>query len=219
MRFPTDQQHLTIIGRNGSGKTQAALWHLSNRPLSERPWIIVDFKRDDLVAGIPGLIEIPLKPISKAPASGLYVVRPHPDDSLEIEQFLMSIWNHGNIGVYTDEGYMMSTSTRPSRAYRAILTQGRSKWVPTITLSQRPNWMDRFIISESTFYQLFHLNSKRDMAVVQDFVDGDIFKRLPEYHSYYYDVNRNTLEHLHPVPKIETIYDAFERRLPRKKIA
>ena len=42
-----------IAGRTGSGKSQEAAWQLSQRALDEKPWIIVDFKGGDLMAGVP----------------------------------------------------------------------------------------------------------------------------------------------------------------------
>ena len=44
---------------------------------------------------------------------------------------MWEIWKRGGIGVYVDEGYMVGNN---NPAFRAILTQGRSKEIPAIVL-------------------------------------------------------------------------------------
>ena len=44
IKFPDNSQRITIIGRTGSGKTHAALWHLSIRDLKNLPWVIINSK-------------------------------------------------------------------------------------------------------------------------------------------------------------------------------
>src|SRR5262249_25496998 len=163
-----------------SGKTQAALWHLSMRDIDRRPWIVYNWKRDMSIDSIPHkrdieLDEIPVKP-------GVYVSHPHPNQAEEVEAQMWAIWERGETGVYIDEGYMLG---RNSASFRALLTQGRSLHVPMIVLSQRPVWLDLFVFSESDFIQVFHLQHKRDGKNVQEFVPIDPEKRLPQYYSYY----------------------------------
>ena len=186
------------------------MWHLSNRDYLDRPWIVYNFKTDRSIDSIPykkdiELDEIPVKP-------GIYVNHPQPDSQEEIEAQMWEIWKRGGIGVYVDEGYMVGNN---NPAFRAILTQGRSKEIPAIVLSQRPVWMDRFVFSESEFFQVFRLNHKQDRKNVEQFIPADIGNRLPAYHSYYYDVGENKVTVLRPVPAIETIYRSFESRLKR----
>lgn len=186
------------------------MWHLSNRDYLDRPWIVYNFKTDRSIDSIPykkdiELDEIPVKP-------GIYITHPQPDSQEEIEAQMWEIWKRGGIGVYVDEGYMVGNN---NPAFRAILTQGRSKEIPAIVLSQRPVWMDRFVFSESEFFQVFRLNHKQDRKNVEQFIPADIGNRLPAYHSYYYDVGENKVTVLRPVPSIETIYRSFESRLKR----
>ena len=210
MNLPNETQRLSIVGATGSGKTQAALWHLSNRDYLTRPWLIYNFKTDHSIDSIPykkdvGLNEVPVRP-------GIYVAHPSPDSQEEIEDQMWEIWSRGGIGIYVDEGYMVGNN---NPAFRAILTQGRSKEIPAIVLSQRPAWMDRFVFSESEFFQIFRLNHKQDRKNVEQFIPADIGNRLPAYHSYYYDVGENKVTVLKPVPTLEKIYASFESRLKR----
>src|SRR5882672_767784 len=207
MRFPNDTQRHAIVGATGSGKTQAALWHLSNRSYTEQPWIIYDFKYDEAINEIPGAIEIDVK--GKVPEKpGLYIVHPHPAQSQEVDNQLWQIWEQENTGVYIDEGYMIGNN---SGAFRALLTQGRSKHIPIITLSQRPTWIDRFILSESEYHQIFRLQHRKDLATVNEFIPHQLKERLPEYHSYYYDVGADELVVLKPVPDRKKILSKIGR--------
>jgi hypothetical protein len=218
-RLPNDQQRLTIIGRTGSGKTQCALWHLSHRNFHVMPWVVYNFKGDESIDSIPFLQEVDLDEIPTQP--GVYVCRPFPDEDDErVAQQMRAIWVKGRTGVYVDEGYMISGR---NRAFRSLLTQGRSKYIPMITLSQRPVWLDRFVFSESDFFQVFPLQTRKDRMSMGEVIPASLERPLPEYHSWYFDVGRNQLMAMRPVPSIQTIHGTFARRLSevyrnRKKV-
>jgi hypothetical protein len=207
VRLPDDTQHLVIVGRNGTGKTRGAVWHLSKRDYKNKPWIIFDWKHDDLIAKLPTQ-ELEWGKLPEGP--GLYVVHPFPDDQENVDALLWAIYSMGNVGIYVDEGYMLNKS----KAYRAISTQGRSKRIPTITLSQRPKNMDLSVFSEATFIQSYALNDLNDRKRVAEWMppedkNGNRYDpkyRLPDYHSWYYDVGKDEIAILAPVPdEAETI--------------
>lgn len=214
MRLPNDSQRLVIVGRTGSGKTRAGIWHLSNRNFN-KPWLIFDYKRDDLIAQTPA-IEIGV--YDKLPQKGgLYVVRPNPtdEDNDAVESMLLKCWEKGNIGLYFDEGFMVPAQ-RPYKAMNMILTQGRSLRVPCITLSQRPVELSRFVFSEADFFQLFDMNDIRDRKTVGAFMPSEASQRIPqEFCSWYYDVGKNDLVILSPVPSDDEILSGFD--IPKKK--
>jgi len=213
VNFPNDTQHHSIIGANGSGKTQAAMWFLSRRNFLMKPWIIYDWKYEDLIAEIPDIQEISV--FDKIPERpGLYVVHPEPDQTDEVDLQFRQIWEQENTGVYIDEGYMVGSN---SRAFRSLLSQGRSKHIPMIILSQRPAWMDRFVFTESQFFSVFRLQHKDDLKKVQEFIPYDISERLPEFWSYYYDVKSNEIARMEPVPDRKLIIQTFNSRLARLK--
>jgi hypothetical protein len=212
MRLPNDTQHIAIVGRNGSGKSQAAVWHLANRSWDLQPWVIYDYKRDELIGGIPGA---KIWPVESRPPNepGIFIVQPRPDDILPVALQMESIWENENTGVYVDEGYMVCSPERPNPAFRALLTQGRSKHCPIIINSQRPVWLDRFVFSEATFFQVFALNDKRDRQTMRAFIPADLETKLPDYHSYYHDVGMDETIVLKPVPNKSGIYSIFQNRL------
>lgn len=212
MRFPADTDRHSIFGMTGSGKTVFALWCLSRRSYPTMPWIIIDFKCDENIAAIPGLKEISIT--AKPPKHpGLYVVRPMPHEEEEVDAFLWRIWERGRTGVYIDEGYMIG---RFNKALRAILTQGRSKRIPVITLSQRPAWISPFILSESEFISTFFLHTKADVDRVREWVPG--VREMPrDFCSYYWSVKDRELQYLAPVPPMAEILNRFDLRRPRRR--
>lgn len=210
MILPDDTQRLAIVGRTGSGKTVGALWHLSRRGFNDMPWIIIDYKGDTHIARIPGLREISVR--AKPPTRpGLYVIRPMPDiDDEALDLFLCRVWENGRTGIYLDEGYMIG---RYNKWYRALLTQGRSKHIPIITLSQAPAWVSPFIFRESEFIQAFHLQTPADRIRMAEFMPGADVSHMPKHHSWYWNVLDFELTYLRPVPPPDEILDRIESRL------
>lgn len=214
-----------IVGKTGSGKTVGGLWHLSERSYTEIPWTIVDFKTDKNIAQIPFLVEIDIhKPPPTEP--GLYVVRPLPTESDVLDKYMMAVWANEDHGLFLDEGYMIGGGSGRSDAFQALLTQGRSKNIPLITLSQRPSFLSRFAFSEADFFQVYWLNDVKDRQRVMEFMTGDADEYLPprkmasdeprkllKFYSIYYDVGDDELTPLRPVPDLDTILATFKRRL------
>lgn len=212
--WPDDRQRLTVIGKTGSGKTQGATWNLARRSYDKQPWVVFDFKYDELLNEIPGTRDLDIKSrLPKRP--GLYLTHPGPADAEAVEDMLWRIWDREHVGVYIDEGYMISAH---SAAFQAILTQGRSKRVPVIMLTQRPAWVTRFAFSEADYIQLYQLTDTRDAKVVKQFMPLPIEQRLPgPYYSWWWDNARNFKAVLQPVPSKSTILNTFHKRLIQPK--
>lgn len=186
-----------------------------SKPKAGRPWFIFDSKGDALIREInPEEIDIRKKPPL---IPGLYVLRPRPmlDDDHWTE-FLWNIWRQENAGVYSDEGYMIPGIRNP--AFRALLTQGRSKRIEMITLSQRPVWMDKFTFTEADFWQIFRLNGLDDRKSISAIIGNQVDRDLPEFNSYWYDVGRNSTVRFAPVPGRDELLDIFHERLVRRKL-
>jgi DNA helicase HerA-like ATPase len=210
---PTTSEHTTVIGKTGSGKTQGGSFLLANAPFDQMPYVILDFKREGLFAEIAEIRELPFDDpkaaISMLSQPGLFIVHPRPDQTDEVDDLLWAIWSHEYCGVFIDEGYMVGKS----KAYETVLTQGRSKNIPVITLTQRPSWISRYAFSEAAYFMIFRLTDKRDRDTVQSFVDADISERLPPFYSYWYDVNQEKVVILRPVPDRQIIIETIRRRL------
>jgi len=218
MQLADDTQRTSIVGRTGSGKTAAAVWHLSESNYRHMPWVIYDFKQDQLLAelgALDGAEHIGLDTVPRKP--GLYFVHPLPHETEAVQEQLWKIWAQESTGVYIDEGYMMATPPKVNPAFRSLLTQGRSKRIPMIILSQRPVWLDRFVFSESDFYQVFALNHSGDRKTMMEYIPADLNKRLPEYWSYYHDVSAAETVVCKPVPFGPEVIESVARGLASLK--
>lgn len=219
--LPNSTQRTAILGRTGSGKTQSAVWLLSLADFNKRPWIVVDYKHDKLIKSIPKISTIDFKTARVPKEPGLYRISPKPGEDEDVEMFLWAIWERGHTGLYIDEGYMIPNI----EAFQAILTQGRSKHIPAIILSQRPVWMSRFVLSEADFYQIFALNDMRDRKTVASFLPAEFVKKylnvpgwgLGKYSSVWYDVSEDKIFRLKPVPESQEIIASIAARLKQKK--
>lgn len=213
-RLPNNTQRTSVIGRTGTGKSVFGMWLLSESDFSSQPWVIVDYKRDELINSIDRIKEIGLNEVPKHP--GLYRVHPHPDDEDGVDAFLMKVWERENTGLFFDEAYML-----PDKGgLRAVYTQGRSKHIPAITVSQRPVWLSRFAFTQADFHAVFHLNDNKDEEKAGSFMPrGSLKKRLPDHHSKWYDVGQDALFTMQPAPPPEQIQETIMDRLkPKTKV-
>lgn len=215
IRLPGATDRITITGHTGSGKSQAALWHLSNANFNVRPWVIVDPKGDDKIDSIDGLEHVKVGYIPKHP--GLYTVHPTQYENEDLDAYLYKILEHGNIGCYFDEAFMCGFGP----GFTTLLIQGRSQKCPAITLNQRPVHVSRFAFSEAQFFQCFALTDDRDYKTLQGFakVPNMETNPLPEFHSYYYDVRWKRAYRMKPVPEIDSILDSIDEKLESRKQA
>lgn len=207
--LPNDDDRTVIVGSTGSGKTFFGIWLLSTRNWYERPTYIFDFKGDKLIASLPAkVISVRANP-PRDP--GLYILRPLPEaDDAAVEVFLQKLWQMEDAILYIDEGYMIG---RSNKWYNALLTQGRSKYIEIITLSQRPLWLSRFVFSEATYFAMFNLTDKDDRKTVGRFVPPELYTadtRLPRFHCVWYDVASGDGLELRPVPGRAQILAAFQ---------
>lgn len=220
IRLPGITHRTAIVGRTGSGKTRFGAWLLSLSPFNKIPYVIIDHKREGLFEGIDRIKEIDYSELPKQP--GLYLLQPdtrHETHDADLDKWILNALDREKIGLYIDEGY----SIRPqSRALRTVLTQGRSKKVPVITLSQRPSQISRFVFTEADFFAFFQLSIEDDRKTAQSFAPRNRINLdvpVPPYHSYWYDVARDKVDVFGPVPDDLEIIDRIDARLtPKRKV-
>lgn len=238
VKLPDDGQSLLLVGKNGSGKTRAAVWHVAQtnvgRHADARSWIVINHKREKMINSIPGaqfvamderpvlipkMVDGERKLAIKEP--GIYIYQPRPEiDDDAVTDLLWWVYETEGIGVYIDEGYMISPR---DPALNSLYTQGRSKEIPIITLSQRPSGISRRAVSEATFVQVFRLTDKRDWKTMQEVVPVklDPYMRpmngqqrlMPDYHSLYYDTREDDPVIARPVPGDEEIFEQLRVKL------
>jgi hypothetical protein len=214
--LPRYDKRTAIIGSTGSGKTQLAFWLLSIRYNPGRVCYIFDFKGEILIEELEhiGAQEInvygglPRKP-------GIYILRPIPErDDKAVTEFLWRIWAKGNCLVWIDEGYMLGAR---NPALNACLTQGRSKRIEMMILTQRPVWASKFVFSEANFFAVMNLTLEDDRKFVGGYVGGEKINLLPPYHSLWYSADEQRGNILAPVPERGELLSRFEEMLTRKR--
>lgn len=230
IRGPTDQNRTVVLGRTGSGKSQFSIALLSTRNFDEMPWIIIDYKGEDLIQDIVKACKGGVKEISvhSAPPKnpGLYYLRVTPmldDDAMNA--FLWKVHKQGYCGLFVDEGFALPQKF--GNPFDILLTQGRSLHIPIICLYQRPVYMSRFAVAQADFFAVFEQNDERDLKTTAQFVkpvkkgNGQVitvFNDLPPYHCLWYDVSQGVSAVLKPAPSRTEIINAFVSRLnPTKK--
>lgn len=208
VRLPASDNRTVVIGATGSGKTQFGVWLLSVRLVPDRRHFILDFKGEKLFSQLnltPWNLtdELPEEP-------GVYWIRILPGQENEVSQFFLNCYNTQNILIFIDEAYMLPYQ---DRWVRACLTQGRSKDIEMITLTQRPVKIDVFFFSEASFLSVFRLGVKDDRKRVSEYMDGREIPRLPAYHSLWYDVADDTSVTFQPVPPASQLIEAFREEV------
>ncbi len=220
IRLPGLTHRTAIIGRTGSGKTRFGTWILSISPFDKQPYVIIDHKREGLFERIDHIKEIGYNEIPKQP--GLYLLQPDlrfDDHEDALDAWLLRALDREKVGLYIDEGASIAPR---SRAFRAVLSQGRSKHVPVITLTQRPREVSRSIFSEADFFSFFQLSIEDDRKTAQSYAPKsriNLDEKLPDFHSYWYDVVRDAVFKMGPVPSDNEILDMIDFRLaPKRKV-
>jgi hypothetical protein len=220
LRWPRPDEHTSIIGQNGSGKTRLAAYIVSTYDYTKRRGIIIDYKREPLFAPIRDIQQLGSfggNPPWRVPRrNGLYIVQPDPDEQESVERLLFDIWKKGNTLLYIDEAHMLPENGH-SAAFRAILTQGRSKRIQGIILTQRPVWVSPFVFSEAKFFAVFYLSARQDRNRVNEFVPANLDNDLDKYCCRWYSTGDRELYHLKPVPDAATIQSAIASHLPRRR--
>ena len=208
-RLPGSDDRVVILGSTGSGKTVFGVQLLATLDYKIRPTYVLDIKRDPLLARLPAR-EIVLS--SNPPtAPGLYVIRPRISKTLQddLEAFFWALYEQENCILYVDEGTMISAH---NHGFRALLTQGRSKNIEMITLSQRPGKLLGEVFSEATFFAVFNLTKYSDRKIVADWLPDELYTantRLARYRCIWYDVAEGWGTELLPAPAPDVILQRF----------
>ncbi len=216
VRLPKGDNRTVIVGSTGSGKTQFAMWLLSLRAGLTIPVFIFDYKGDVLIErledeGVATEINVHGAPPKKA---GIYIIRPIPElHDKAVEQFLWALWERGRCLIYIDEGYMFDPR---NPALNACLTQGRSKRIEMIILSQRPRFMSKFVFSEASFYALFNLTHIDDRKYAATWAGKRELTILPKYNCLWYDIENQDEATFAPVPDADAIIATFIQKFSRK---
>lgn len=218
MDYADDSQVIYITGHRGTGKTQEGLYQLSQRSFDEKPWVILDFKHNDLASMMPVNAIVS---VSDAPPTdpGLYCAKVTLEDAERgghLERYFHKCLRQGNIGLFVDEGRRIGTA---NNGFRAVVAEGRSQKVPVIFVCQRPAFVDTWALSESDFIQVFNLIHPDDHErmwgfIPRDRLDFDQLRKAGKHHSWYYQVETDRLELASPCETFDEIHLRTLTRLP-----
>lgn len=212
-RLPDSTNRSTVIGTTGSGKSQFGTWLLSTQNFDAIPWIIVDFKNEDsdIINQIPRMQyltysdPLPIRP-------GLYMLKARTRDKEEMGEWLESILEFGNIGLFFDEVFPIG---QHNHSFNEIMMQGRSKNVPVIVCTQRPSNVSTYCFSEATFYYVFDLVKVADRKKINEEIPRIARDyELKQYHSFYYDVPKKVLLPVKPAPDALSIIEMIDEKNP-----
>jgi hypothetical protein len=227
--FPGTRDRVTVNGMTGSGKSTFALWLVAeSADFHRKPWIIIDYKREDIVVAAlkEGLFK-PLAVNAKLPRKpGMYVVQPDAKAGPgPVVELLWNVYDQGSIGLFLDEATMIPELRGEANSggpFQSILSQGRSKVIPTYVLCQRPVHVNNMVFTENNFYCAFRLRGSKDLDKVTDYIPerSRDFKRvwsddivLPKYHSRWYDAQQDRSFILRPSPNADKILDVYAHRI------
>lgn len=213
--FPEEGFHTAILGTTGSGKSTLGAWMISQKPFHIRPEFVIDFKGEEIFQRLNRIRELHVN--ETLPSSpGLYIIRPRPDQQDEVEDWFRKLWEHGNSGLYIDEGYLV-----PDKAWlRNLLAQGRSRGITVTITSQRPFYVPRSVFTEASYVAVFRLNDEKDKQRIREFTpNGMLERRLPDYHCFWYSPKHHKADDnipyciLKPVPNADELIERIDARL------
>lgn len=221
--LPRDDEHTAIVGRNGTGKTMMGAFLLAMQDLTKKTWIILDYKGEEIFAALERARAITFNEVPDEP--GVFILKSRPDLKTQTENWLWRVWEHEKVGLMVDEGYMLPGFMTQNGAFDALLTQGRSKRIPVITLSQRPVRVTSFAFSEASHVAVFDLNAKADRKTVEDrtgegfmsWLPPEFANGLPRYHARWYGVKSNSKFIVRPVPEAKEIVKRIDAQLKPKR--
>lgn len=213
-RLPNTRERAVVMGRTGSGKTVFLTWMLSHASIDERPWIVIDHKKDGYLANLPRIEEINLGTLPKYP--GLYIVKPGFQEDDAVDEYLHRILARGNIGIMTDEGSSIPQREPRYLGLKSIFAQGRSKRTPILFGTQRPSWINKSVLSESDYFACFHLSYAPDRDRAKEFMPAQVEDRLDRFHSHWYDVKQDAYFVVQPVDEQDALQRLDERLKPER---
>jgi hypothetical protein len=210
-RVPTESETLAIIGMNGSGKTQGGAFVLSRMRFQEYPFILMNFKREEMFAEFNPFPMTSFTNIPRTP--GIYNLNCTPYDVEEgkTDEFFLAVHQQGNCGIFIDECMEIGNS----KALRLCLTQGRSLKIPMIICTQRPKLVPVAVFTEAKQYMIYDQTHPDDRKLIAGYVRQE--KPLPDLNRYWfwwYDKVDKQLLKMRPVPDRNNIiqYVATEQR-------
>jgi energy-coupling factor transporter ATP-binding protein EcfA2 len=185
-------QHVTIIGRTGSGKTTLARELLSLR----RTVVAIATKPKDEILGQFGsgfrvARELPLPDYRLHPRVIFWppseTVEQIPAQRTAIRQVMSDVYRQGGDAIYIDETYQLSKEFRLEPMLNLLWRAGRSQRVTVVSAAQRPAHIPLVAYNQASHLFFFRTIDPVDIRRVAGFAGQDRWKmqrvveNLPEH--------------------------------------
>jgi len=216
--LPKEGERMLIVGQTGSGKSVLAA-EILQRVLAV-PVIVLDTKSEALFQTIDQQLDLAqLRRQTKEDLDDYVVLRPTEEelaDPKALDEYVQYVHHHlAPCCLYVDELYMLHNGARAYRGLIGAYTRGRSAGLTLIGATQRPSWISRFAISESTSYAVFELVDLKDRKRVGDVIpEFANVPRLAPYNFYFFRHGIRGPLLMRPVPYAKEIVWEVEREDP-----
>lgn len=174
------EQRAFVTGRSGSGKTYLA----TRWVVGWRSGIVVDPKHRLGRADLPGwelVLGFAAGLAAWSPAHPRLIVRPVPGDygpdagyDQLAERILHTSRPGAGVGWYDDEVVNAAPLGRIQAGLERLLGEGRGRWVPVVTGTQRPVGVHNKVISEANHLVIFQLLLDGDRRKLASFAGAEL---------------------------------------------
>jgi energy-coupling factor transporter ATP-binding protein EcfA2 len=160
-------QHVSLVGPTGSGKS----W-LASDILGLRKFVLmlVTKKRDDTIAKRYSDY-IVMKKFSPEYSERKVIVWAKPtklgnfaEQQASIYDALSKIWERGGWNVYLDDVFYQSETLRLKKALQMLYTNMRSEDISLVGSLQRPSWVPREVLTQSSHLLFLKTRSTMDIG-------------------------------------------------------
>jgi len=182
-------EHVVIVGDTGSGKT-----YLEAKILPMREHVIVLRTKPDDVK-FPGFHKVTeVAHLGDIKYKKYLLVPKYDFQQFQLAKAMDLAWKEGGWTIAIDETYYATDILRLGRSINKLLTQGRSKHITVVAGMQRPAWISRFALSQSTHAFIFRCEG-RDLTTLSQSLSPRIVGPVSELtgHDFVY-FNRATRE-------------------------
>lgn len=194
---------VSIYGKTGTGKTETFIKLM----YPQYPRLVFwDVKREN--GNIPHDIMVTnpkdLKKVIDKNNKILY--QPKSIETSDFDEVCQIIFEAGNIALYVDEVAAVSSTNKIEYYHKLIMTQGRSKGIGIVNVSQRPKDISNILISESEQFLIFTLTLDPDIKKLENIIGKDVAEeiRFLKYHYFLYYNTRDNIGRLFQPIGLET---------------